>query len=208
MDLLIGTAPDGWTERRLHEITDVVAGPSIPEVVSNGRMPGGVPVIRPRDLRNNRVADDCAASVSRDTADKLSSYGVFPYDIVLARTGQPGHHGLVSTNQAGWLVGSACIRVRTRTEVSAAYLVHYLGHPAVRDWIVRNTSGAVVPTLTTKLIGALPVAVPPPRAQSDIADVLGALDEKIVVHDEISKTTAELRDALRFRLMSGDTPNR
>ncbi|MGW0788513.1 hypothetical protein ACWD04_09700 [Streptomyces sp. NPDC002911] len=43
-------------------------------------------------------------------------------------------------------------------------------------------------------------------AQRRIGSLLGALDEKIRVHEEISRTTALLRDSLAGRLMSGQQP--
>lgn len=65
----------------------------------------------------------------------------------------------MSESQRGWLISSACLRLRVREMVSAPYLVYYLGHPAVRDWIVRNTSGAVIPSLSTSMLGSLPVVI-------------------------------------------------
>jgi restriction endonuclease S subunit len=90
--------------------------------------------------------------------------------------------------------------------VDAQYLVYYLGHPAVRDWIVRNAGGAVIPTLSTKMLGSLPVAVPPMTAQTMASDILGALDAKVIIHEQISRTAAALRDALLLRLLSGKDP--
>jgi restriction endonuclease S subunit len=103
-------------------------------------------------------------------------------------------------------MGSGCLRLRARKVISARYLVYYLGHPAVRDWIVRNAGGAVIPTLSTKMIGSLPVVVPTAAVQAITADILGALDDKVIVHDQISRTTAVLRDAVLIRLLSGLGP--
>jgi type I restriction enzyme, S subunit len=96
----------------------------------------------------------------------------------------------------GWLVGSDCLRLRVHRPISAPYLTDYLGHPAVRDWIARNATGSAIPSLNTKTLGSILVVIPPVAVQSDAAEMLGALDEKIAVHDQISRTTAELRDAL------------
>lgn len=204
MDSLIGVVPDDWDERRLDEVCDVLSGPGSAQADLAKQGPAEVPVVTPGDLRNNRIADDCATGVSRDAAVRLSRYTLLPGDIVCTRRGQLGRQGLVSEHQHGWLFSSACLRLRVREAISASYLVHYLGHPAVRDWIVRNTSGAVIPSLSTSMLGSLPVVIPPAAVQATVADVLGALDDKAVVHEQISRTTAALRDAVLPRLLNGE----
>jgi hypothetical protein len=52
------------------------------------------------------------------------------------------------------------------------------------------------------MLGSLPVVVPPEAVQARIADTLGALDDKVVVHEQISRTTAALRDTLLPRLLA------
>jgi type I restriction enzyme, S subunit len=206
MDSLIGVVPDGWTDQRIDEICEVLAGPSTVQISSTERGWMDIPVVTPRDLRHNRIVDDCATGVKPETAYELTRYRLLPDDIVCARTGHLGRQAWVSEKQRDWLIGSACLRLRRRQMINTRYLVYYLGHPAVRDWIVRNAGGAVIPTLSTELLGSLPVAVPPPAIQACVADILGALDDKIVVYEQISRTTATLRDAVLLRLLTGADP--
>lgn len=202
MDSLIGDVPDDWMRHRLAEVCDVLAGPTAPRVNQWERVPTDVPVVTIRDLRDNWIADQCTAYVNHETADRLAHYRLLPGDIVCARTGQLGHQALVRPNQRGWFVGSSCLRLRVRHPISAPYLSHYLGHPAVRDWIVRNASGGVIPSISTRMLGSLPVVVPTTAVQTAIADILGALDEKIIIHEQIARATSALRDELRLRLLS------
>lgn len=206
MDSLIGVVPDGWTEARLDEVCEILAGPSTTQVSSTERGSMDIPIVTPRDLRHNRIADDCAVRVTHETACELSRYRLLPDDIVCARTGHLGRQALVSARQRGWLIGSGCLRLRVRQMISSRYLVYYLGHPAVHDWIVRNAGGAVIPTLSTKMLGSLPVVVPPAAVQAGTADILGALDDKIIVYEQISRATAALRDAVLLRLLTGADP--
>jgi restriction endonuclease S subunit len=90
-----------------------------------------------------------------------------------------------------------------REIITAPYLVYYLGHPAVRHWIAGNTGGSVIPSLSTSMLGSLPVVIPPEVVQARVADTLSPLDDKIAVHEQISRTTATLRDVLLPRLLSG-----
>jgi len=202
MDSLIGPLPDGWTAGTLGEICDILAGPSTKQVSSTRSELADVPVVLPRNLRNNRIIQDIDRFVSHAEAARLSRYRLVPADIVCVRTGQLGRQALVTPDQAGWLPGSGCLRLRVRPMINARYLVHYLDHPAVHEWIDRNARSSVIPTLTTKTLSALPVVIPEPDRQAEIADVLGALDDKIAVHEEISSTTSTLRAAVLLRLLT------
>jgi restriction endonuclease S subunit len=206
VDSLIGVVPDGWKEYRLEEVCGIIPGPSVKQLVPAENGSPELPVVTPRDLQHNRVAKHCATHVAEETARGLSRYRLQTDDIVCARTGHLGRQGLVSADQAGWLTGSGCLRLRTHRIISARYLVYYLAHPAVRDWIVRNAGGSVIPTLSTKMIGSLPVVIPSAAVQAEAADILSALDDKILIHDQISCTTAVMRDAILLRLLTGTDP--
>lgn len=203
MDSLIGVVPDHWEEHPLNSVCEVLSGAHV-DMVERGA--AHVPVVTPRDLSNNRIADDCAMGTTQGAAHGMSRYILEPGDIVCSRRGDLGRQGLVGDHQHGWLISSACLLLRVRKKVSAPYLVYYLGHPAVRQWIAGNTGGAVIPTLSTSMLGALPVVIPPRAVQASIADTLGALDDKVIVHEQISNTTAALRDALLPQLLSWANP--
>lgn len=207
MDSLIGVVPDDWAQRRLDSVCEIRSGAHVEATRRDPTQDWAVPVVMPKDLSNNRIADDCAMYVTPEAAHSLPGYRLEPGDIVCSRRGDLGRQGIAGEHQRGWLISSACLCLRVRQPVSAAYLVYYLGHPAVRRWIAGNTSGAVLPTLSTRMLGALPVVVPPEAVQAIVADTLGALDDKVVVHEQISRTTAALRDALLPRLLSPAGPH-
>jgi hypothetical protein len=56
------------------------------------------------------------------------------------------------------------------------------------------------------MIGSLPVVIPTAAVQIATADILSALDDKVIVHDQISRTTAVLRDVVLIRLLTGSDP--
>ena len=202
MHSLIGAVPDSWGHARLADLCGILAGPSGTRLRIEQRTSGNIPVITPQSLRNNRIAEDGDSAVSYEQARSLARYRVRPMDTVVVRTGALGRQGLASEDQDGWLLGSGCLRLRPGHPLDARYLAYYLGHPSVRDWIIRNGVGSAIPTLTTKTLGALPVVVPPGETQAAIAETLNAFDEKITIHEQIAATTAALRDAIIPTLFS------
>lgn len=144
-----------------------------------------------------------ADGVGEKTATNLFRYRLVGGDIVCVRTGGLGRHALVTSEQEGWLFGTGIIRVRPGDRIDPHYLNHYLRHPMVQDWFRRNAAGSAIPSISGRVLGTLPIALPPMETQMAIGDILRALDEKIAVYDQISRTTAELRDTLLPRLFSG-----
>lgn len=100
-------------------------------------------------------------------------------------------------------MGSSCIRLRPEADLTPAYLDCYLRHPSVRDWLTQQSRTGIVPT-TTGRIAALPVVLPPPYVQHAIINVVQTLNNKIEVHEEITRTTQTLRDLLIPQLLSGN----
>lgn len=205
MYTLIGSVPDDWRYIKLAEVCDdILAGPSGTRMRTGPRTPGSVPVIMPQSLRNNRIVEDGDTFVSSKHAASLSRYMVRPMDVVVVRTGALGRQGLATEDQDGWLLGTGCLKLRRGPALDPRYLVYYLGHPSVRDWIIRNGAGSAIPTLTVKTLGSLPIILPPLPAQAVIGETLSAFDEKITVHEQIAATTAALRDAIAPLLFTGN----
>lgn len=206
METLIRDVPDDWTKTLLGEVCNIHAGPSGSSLRHGVGAPSGVPMVMPKDIKGNWLVADGLTMVAPATASKLTRYRLKAGDIVCARTGELPRHALIEGQHEGWLFGTGCLRLRPHTTISPPYLNYYLGHPAVRGWIQRNATGSAIPSLSTMTLKTLPVVLPPAAMQSAIAAVLQALDTKIAIHDQISRTTATLRNSLLPLLISGSIP--
>jgi hypothetical protein len=174
---------------------------------SQGREPASrVPIVRIVDIAGGRIASAGLASVDRDVAGRLGRYALRVGDLLCVRTGDLGRTALATEENAGWLAGSGLLRLRPKSPVIPRYLVHYLEHPEVREWIRRSSTGSVIASLSASGLGELPVVVPPLDAQRSMTDILGTLDEKIAVHEEIARATAELRGSVLRLLFAGEHP--
>lgn len=61
---------------------------------------------------------------------------------------------------------------------------------------MRHAVGATMPNLNTSILSAVPLTVPEPRVQRAIAEVLGALDDKIAANTKLVQTSAALTQAM------------
>lgn len=80
------------------------------------------------------------------TGFEMDRYRLRVGDLVWVRTGDLGKQALVGPENNGWITGTSCFRLRPQPTLDPRYLLLYLGHPAVRDWIARGASTATVPT--------------------------------------------------------------
>jgi type I restriction enzyme S subunit len=206
--------PPGWSRHLLRELCESIqAGPSRHEE-DRGRTgaDAGVPLVLPRDLHGRRILTEDAAAVptvSPDRARRLGKYRLAEGDILVTRTGTVGRCAVVTGEHAGWLFHPNLVRLRLPGEfrrVSAAYLTAYLSATAAQDWIRTRTTGAVIPSLSIRTLGELPVLLPPVAEQEMIGATLAALDAKIQAHTEIARATGEYRGVLADALLSGVLP--
>ena len=104
---------------------------------------------------------------------------------------------LIGEHEDGWLCGTGCLRVRLGdASADPRYASYYLGHPNVREWIIRHAHGATMPNLNSSILAACPFVLPPLDEQRAIARILGALDDKIELNRRMSATLEAMARAL------------
>jgi restriction endonuclease S subunit len=203
VESLIGAVPDTWRQARLSEVCNILAGSSTARFKEGAHKLPGIPIVTPRDLRFNRIIHESAAFVSASKAEEMKRYRLKAGDVVCSRTGDLDRRGLTTEEQEGWLLGTACLRLRVSGELNSSYLTYYLGHPKVRDWIIRNAAGSAIPSINTGTFSSMPLVIPPKTIQIGASQALSVLDEKSMIHDQISKASSELRDALLPLVLTG-----
>ncbi|MFF0477283.1 restriction endonuclease subunit S [Streptomyces sp. NPDC004284] len=169
----------------------------------------GVPVVGARDIVGHRVTRAPDRYLDSDGRRGGRDYRLKAGDVLLTRSGTVGRVALVTETETGWLNGPHLIRlrVRARAELDPEYLATYLSASAAQGWFQRVATGSAVRHISTKMLGQLPVRLPPLAEQHEIGRTLAALDEKVRAHEEVVRTTRALRGALADLLASGDMPD-
>ncbi|MCA3228885.1 MAG: restriction endonuclease subunit S [Burkholderiales bacterium] len=199
---LVGPAPRGWEYTTLGAACqrgggDIQTGPFGSQLHASDYVPVGIPSIMPQNIGDNRIVEDGIARITSADADRLRRYLVRTGDIVYSRRGDVERRALVREREDGWLCGTGCLRVRLGERgPDPRFTTYYLGHPRVREWIVRHAHGATMPNLNTSILGACPLLVPPHYVQRAIAHILSALDDKIELNRRMSETLESMARAL------------
>lgn len=199
---LVGAIPNGWEYTTLGAACvngggGIQTGPFGSQLHAADYVPVGIPSIMPQNIGDNRISETGIARIAPDDAKRLSRYLVREGDIVYSRRGDVERRALIRANEDGWLCGTGCLRVRLGAQgVDPRYAAYYLGHPSVREWIVRHAHGATMPNLNTSILSACPFVVPPESEQRAIAHILGTLDDKIELNRRRNQTLEAMARAL------------
>ena len=179
----------------------------VPGTPTHDAPDGSVPVLKPKNLALGRLTGptDMLTTVE---AQRLTRYQVRSGDLLCTRTGTVGRVGLASQEQDGWIFGTGLIRIRAKPQslMDPLFLGFYFTHPAVVDWIKRNSRGTSIPNISTQVLGTLPVRLPPLSEQQAIGEAINKLNESIEAHQRVSETIVELRNALLPLLVAGEVP--
>ena len=196
----LGRIPQHWYVMRVRELAESLqTGPFGSELHADQYVHAGVPVINPANLRAGQLVPDLDSTVDANTAARLAQYQLAPHDVLFARRGEMGRCGMATQQQAGWICGTGCLRLRVRAgKAVPQFLLHLLSTARVKDWLELRSVGSTMQNLNTSVIGSLPVALPPLREQQ----VLSAhLDGETAQIDRVVAQVDTAIDRLReFRL--------
>lgn len=162
----------------------------------------GTPIITVEHLGENRVLHQDLPHVSDVDKERLSRYVMQKGDIIFSRVGSVDRRALVRDEEDGWLFSGRCLRVRPdNTKIDSDYLSWFFGIEIFKDYIRRIAVGATMPSLNTELLSNVPIIFPPLPEQRAIAEVLGALDDKIELNRRMNRTLEEMARAVFRKLM-------
>lgn len=201
-DLLNGEIPGHWELLTLGEVCNrgggtIQAGPFGSQLHASDYVPMGIPSIMPTNIGDNRINEDGIVRITEEDATRLGRHRVKAGDIVYSRRGDVEKRALIRQHEEGWLCGTGCLKVRLGSGiVDPLYASLFLGHPALKEWIVRHAIGATMPNLNTSIMSAVPFALPPLSEQKRIAEILGSLDDKIELNRQMNETLEAMARAL------------
>lgn len=202
--------PSGWLSTTLGEFAaehggDIQTGPFGSQLHASDYVDEGVPVVMPKQLKEDRVSTDGVARIREEDAERLAKHRLQVGDIVQSRRGDVERLALVTTREEGWFCGTGCIRTRVNQQaVAPDYLFQYMSLPSVRQWIVMHALGSTMPNLNTKIIASLPFSLPPNHLDDPRLVSIRESTVRIANNYAESSTLSDIRDALLLQLLSGE----
>ncbi|WP_187994624.1 restriction endonuclease subunit S [Schaalia sp. JY-X159] len=170
----------------------------------------GVPVLRGGNLAGHRVDDSDTVFVTPEKAAELSRSLARPGDIVITHRGTLGQVSLIprDAKYPEYLVSQSQLRITPDANQAASEYITYWLHSRVgQQQLLSYASQTGVPAISqpTTSIKCLQIPLPPLETQRAIAEVLGALDDKIAANHRAIEIGRALLLAKWQRATSGST---
>lgn len=193
----------GWPSRSLGEL--VQAGELSYGIVQPGNdQANGVPIVRVKDIRAGRIRTDAPLRVAQKIEEKYSRTRLRGGELLVSLVGSVGESAPVSKGLEGWNVARAIAVIRPN-EVTAEWLHLCMQTLDAQRFIDSVLNTTVQATLNLADLRRLPIPMPPEPVRRAIAEVLGALDDKIAANDRAAKAADQLIHAAYRRLTQSVT---
>ncbi|TFD07541.1 restriction endonuclease subunit S [Cryobacterium sp. TMT1-66-1] len=170
----------------------VRTGPFGTALAASEYTPDGAPVISVGEVRvgSFRITEE-TRRVPTSVTRRMPEYLLKAGDIVFGRKGAVDRSALVRESEEGYFLGSDGIRLRLGTGIDAAYVAYWLQTARARGWLIRQSVGTTMLTLTQPVLESLPVRLPDIKMQGAVARLLQEADQLIEAYERaISKKLA------------------
>lgn len=189
-----------WREVSLSEVAaEVTVGHVGP--MANQYREQGIPFLRSQNVQPHHVDLTDVKYIDQDFHDRLKKSSLAPGDVVTVRTGKPGTSA-VMPNSVRVANCSDLVITRPGPHLDARWLSYYLNF-VVDSHIGGFLVGAVQQHFNVQSAKNLKLLLPEIAEQRAIAEVLGALDDKIVANEQVRRIADDLLASVFDRLRAG-----
>jgi type I restriction enzyme, S subunit len=187
----VGDLPKTWSWGCLDDLCEGVydCPHSTPKLTATGPY-----VARTQDVLTGVFITVSAAHVSDDTYYERTKRAVPRRgDLLYSREGTYFGNAAEVPSRIKVCLGQRMVLIRPdKATVDFCFLRYWLNSPVMGAYIHGFRDGSVAERLNLPTIRSLPVLIPPLPEQRKIASVLGALDDKIAVNEEVLRISCDL----------------
>ncbi|RFT45948.1 restriction endonuclease subunit S [Cutibacterium avidum] len=182
-----------WPAVRLGDVTTKIRSGATPRGGASGYTNSRIALIRSQNVLDNSMTHEGLAHISDEAAMKLANASVEKDDVLLNITGDSVARCCVM--EEAFLparVNQHVSIIRTESQLDPRFLQRALVNPEMKNHLLTISSGGTRNALTKSMLENLEVPLPPLPEQQAIAEVLGALDDKIAANRALVATIGDL----------------
>ncbi len=188
--------PNGWENKHLSEIASFSQGIQIP-------IENQYTVEDPNTCRFLRISDFVYQNEEPRFIDMPDSkFIVEANDLSMIRYGSAGAGDLVR-GLRGAIANNLFRVIPNELKVSKEYLWVYLRQEKVKDFLFSGSTSSTMPAVSFKLVGKVPIAIPPLPEQRKIARILSTWDRGIATTEKLIDASKQQKKALMQQLLTG-----
>lgn len=194
--------PKNWREATISDVTNKVGSGATPRGGSSVYTNNGIPLVRSQNVLDNSFSNAGLAFLSDQSASSLKNVELRANDVLLNITGDSILRCcLLPDVMIGGRVNQHVAIIRASDAVIPLYLQKWLVQDWFKDFMLSHSAGATRKAITKGQILSFPIALPPLPEQRRIAEVLGALDDKIESNRKQQYVGEQLLRALIERIL-------
>ena len=192
---------------QLKTIADIQTGPFGSQLHKEDYVETGTPIVTVEHLGNRVFTEQNLPRVSDSDKARLIKYTLSTGDIVFSRVGSVDRCSYVDKSHDGWMFSGRCLRVRPTELVDSLYLYYYFCLEETKQFVRNIAVGATMPSINTKLLGEVEIALPELNNQKRIAAVLSSLDDKIENNQTLNDNLQQQAMALYAEMFLNSSDN-
>lgn len=192
---------------QLKTIADIQTGPFGSQLHKEDYVETGTPIVTVEHLGNRVFTEQNLPRVSDSDKARLIKYTLSTGDIVFSRVGSVDRCSYVDKSHDGWMFSGRCLRVRPTELVDSLYLYYYFCLEETKQFVRNIAVGATMPSINTKLLGEVEIALPDLNNQKRIAAVLSSLDGKIENNQKLNDNLQQQAMALYAEMFLNSSDN-
>ena len=182
---------DEWSNQRLADVVELIGG-GTPKRNHSDYWGGDIPWLSVRDFNNdNRYVYSTEETITEKGVKNSSTKILSPGQIIISARGTVGALAQLVRPMA---FNQSCYGINAKDGTFNDYLFYLLKHTVAN--LQRITHGAVFDTITRETFQHVEIALPSLPEQRAIAHILGSLDDKIELNQQMAQTLESIARAI------------
>ncbi len=187
--------PEGWRYELLGDLVEE-RGVCYGIVQPGSETSEGVPIVRVNNIRTGRIDTSDVMRVQAGIESKFQRSRLRGGEVLITLVGTLGEVAIVPDELRSWNVARAVGVIPVRKDPGSLWIYICLRSAFIQHCIRTWATTTVQATFNLRDLAKLPIPIPPKETRETIAEVLGALDDKIELNRRMNATLEATARAL------------
>ena len=192
---------EGWKEKKLIEITHEKCPISYGIVQQGNHIDGGVPVVRPVDMREKYITRENLKCTTQTISDSYKRTILRGDELLLSVRGTTGIISLATPELKGCNVNRGIVPLYFKDQFNKDFLYYEMVSPILQSVFAEKTTGSTLKQINIKDLRLIKLSIPPNSEQQRIVERLDALSAHVRKLEENQKKIISECDALKQALL-------
>lgn len=192
---------EGWEEKKLIEITHDNCPISYGIVQQGDHIDGGIPVVRPVDMREKYITRENLKCTTQTISDSYKRTILRGDELLLSVRGTTGIISLATPELKGCNVNRGIVPLYFKDQINKDFLYYEMVSPLLQSVFAEKTTGSTLKQINIKDLRLIKLSLPPLSEQQRIVERLDALSAHVRELEEYQKKIITECDALKQALL-------